>query len=496
MVVRPPRCRTEPNHRTSSRDTKPQYARQWITTASAGEARAPHACVHIGCLHSPPQNRFCDIVPTVISHMSNCKRWRFVLVAAAVGLLCVPLISAKALATPPAPMIGIVNPTGGSTVEGTVLIEAVAQAGAGDYPERVEFYDGVNSIGSVDCEKQESCTASIKWAATGLTGQHTLTAQVYTADELSSTSAPVAINVVSPSPSVSVTSPTAGSIVKGDVTVAVSGETAPSQNEYPTELYVYDGVNQVGSVRCQGQRTCTGTVTWHATGLSGAHTLTARIETSRELSTTSSGVAVNVVTPPPSVRITGPAATSRLGGTLIVTVVGDTDPALMEYPTYIHVYDGGSEIGEIRCQGQQTCSGSLQWNTHGLRGPQSLFARIYTSREVSATSRHLVIGVPPRRHLKSVNATCHLATSHLLDHRPDHGLCVVTGAPVGTSAAIQYQNHIGKWVTVVRGHIADGGRFKFVLHGAGRARFALTLLVEASSASAAHRSAIGTLRVT
>ncbi len=69
-------------------------------------------------------------------------------------------------------MVTVTSPTAGSMVKGTVRIEADATAGAGDYPTGVTFYDGVNEIEHVRCEAQQSCTATIEWNATGLSGQH------------------------------------------------------------------------------------------------------------------------------------------------------------------------------------------------------------------------------------------------------------------------------------------------------------------------------------
>lgn len=405
---------------------------------------------------------------------------------------------AASAAAPPPPTIAITTPSEGATVKGTVTIEAVAKAGAGDQLTSISFYDGVNHIEDFECEDQETCTATIKWEATGLSGPHTLTARADTHANLSTTSAPVTVTVLSPPPTVAITAPAGGATVKGTVSISASGATDPSQVDYPTEITIYDGINIVGHIECQGQQTCQGSVGWRATGLSGTHTLTAQIRTHNRLEATSPPVTVHVLSPPPTVTITSPHGGARLGGTLTVTVSGATDPSQVDYPTSINVFDGVSEIGEISCQGQQSCAGSLRWNTRGLTGAHTLIAVIHTHTNRSANSGPVVVGVSPRRRpapKPAATASCHLAAPTVpLRHR-DHGVCVVHGAPAGTRVEVQYRKGAGAWRTVVRGHVGRHGRFHFVLHGSSPADYALTLLIDSSGVSSAARVTIGTLQI-
>jgi hypothetical protein len=425
-------------------------------------------------------------------------RSKLLLVGSLLSAVCLALAPGAARAETPPPTVAITGPTEGSMVKGVVTIDATARAGAGDHIGSISFYDGVNHIGDYYCENQESCTASVHWEATGLSGPHSLTARADTEAGLSTTSAPVTVTVVSPPPTVSITAPANGATVKGTVTVSASAATDPSQVDYPTEISFYDGVNDIGHIDCQGQQTCQGAVSWPATGLSGAHTLTARVNTNDSLTVTSAPVTVNVVSPPPTVRITRPGSGAALGGTLTVSVVGSTDPSQMDYPTGMTVFDGTSEIGSINCQGQQSCAGSLSWNTKGLTGQHALTAVIHTNTGRTATSPRVIVGGSPqrrRRALPAAGASCHLASLAVpLRHR-DRGLCTIRGAPTGTRVAIQYRNRAGGWTTVVRGHVARGGRFHFSLHGVRRSSYTLAILIYASRASAAARVPFGTLHI-
>src|SRR5579863_2648891 len=152
------------------------------------------------CLHFPPRMRCWKI---------DRPRAGILLL----GLLAVagPLArAAPSAADPPPPTVAILVPANGATVEGVVKVEAIARAGAGDQLSSISFYDGVNHIEDFECEGQESCTATVTWEATGLSGQHALTARADTRANLSSTSAPVTVTVLSPPPAVSIAAPTGG----------------------------------------------------------------------------------------------------------------------------------------------------------------------------------------------------------------------------------------------------------------------------------------------
>ncbi len=405
-------------------------------------------------------------------------------------VLLLGVASAHAAATA---SVAITSPTEGSTVKGTVTITAVASAGAGDHPTSVVFDDGASEIGSVDCEGSNPCTATERWHASGLSGTHTLTAHAYTEEGGSAASAGVSVDVVSPPPTVSITSPGNGATVEGTVPVAITAATDPSQEDYPTEIDVYDGANEIGSVDCQQQQTCQGTVNWRATGLSGVHSLTARAYTYAGLSVTSAADSVTVLSPPPSVTITSPRPGARLGGNITVAVSAQTDPSQADYPTSISVFDGSNEIGEIECQQQQTCSGTLVWRTHGLSGRHTLAAVVYTETGRSAVSPHVIVGGSPP-HPRYAPVHCHLSSYAVRVRHHVRGLCTMPGGPAGTKVAIQYRVR-GRWTTVASGVVTANGTYRFTLRGASRPGYSVSALVSANRLYTATRTAIGVLRV-
>ena len=270
--------------------------------------------------------------------------------------------SAPARAATSPPSVSISSPSNGSTVKGSVTITATATANSGDEVVRINFNDGANGLSSYYCDGGQTCTGSIQWDATGLSGQHSITASASTYDGYESTSSAVVVNVQSPAPTVTIDSPKAGATVAGTITVQASAATDPSQSDYPDRISVSDGVNSIGDIYCQGQQTCSGSVQWQATGLSGPHTLTATVQTDNELVVTSPGTTVTVVSPPPTVRITSPHTGALLGRVIRVSAAGKTDPSQNDYPSRISISDGANSIGDIYCQGQQTCSGSVEWD--------------------------------------------------------------------------------------------------------------------------------------
>jgi hypothetical protein len=333
----------------------------------------------------------------------------------------------------------------------------------------------------------------VSWAATGLSGLHSLTAKASTDDGLSTTSAATVVTVVSPPPTVAITAPIAGKTVAGQITVTVGGQTDPSQADYPTSITVYDGVNSIGSTGCQGQPTCQTSFQWNATGLTGPHVLTARITTYNEVTATSAPVAVTIASPPPTVAITSPKPGSPLKTKIRVSVSGQTDPSQVDYPISISVYDGTTPIGSVNCQGQQKCAGSVIWDASEARGAQVLKATILTHNEVSASSKAVRIGgSPPKR---SVSMTCHLATFTAKVKHNDPGFCAVVGAPAGAPASIRFKTPSGSWSTAVTGHVLASGRFVFTLKGKVPASYDLWVLVDATSKSHTATKHLGLLRI-
>lgn len=416
---------------------------------------------------------------------------KHVVLVVGAALFAAVALSSSASADSSPPSVAITAPTAGSTVKGTIAVTASVQANGGDDIDYVDFDDGANGIGEADCGGEPTCTASIQWDTTGLTGQHTLTATAETNDGFESTSSAVSITIVSPAPTVEITSPKQGATVARKTEIDVTAATDTSQSDYPTYLDIDDGVNGIGEIDCQGQQTCQGSVDWDATGLSGPHTLTATVQTNRGVSATSPGISVKVVSPGPTVKILSPRAGATLHPHMTIRVWGATSPSQTDYPTSIDVSDGQDGIGEIDCQGQRVCEGSVQWDTQGVRGGQTLRATISTNRGLSATSRPLRVGAVVKR---TVEASCTLSTSVANVGQTVFGHCSLPAVPAGTAVAILYGS-AGALSTAVSGQVEAAGKFAFKLRGSRKTTFNLWVQVATSARTAATRRHIGTLTI-
>ncbi len=405
---------------------------------------------------------------------------------------CLFILTPDAAAASP-PSVQITSPTSGATVEGTIRIEASATATPGDHPEAINFYDGVNNIGSASCEGQQTCQGYVLWEATGLSGLHTLTARAVTAEGESETSAPINVTVVSPPPSVRITSPTAGATVAGTVMVSVEAATDPSQEDYPSDIVVYDGVNTLGDVECQGQQTCQGQVEWPATGLTGTHNLTAKVATHRRLSVTSTPLPVTVLSPSPTVTITHPRTGAPLRGTISIAVSAATDPTQADYPTSITVYDAESEIGSLECQGQRTCGGTVAWGTSGLKGTQAIHATVHTRTGREATSKTVYVGGYPS--LPHARVSCRIASLRVPVRYGDRVSCVAANLPAGTAVAIQYRTASHHWASLFHEQVPADGHFIFTVRGKRRSTIQLSVIIARTSHYSATRIPVGTLHI-
>ena len=388
--------------------------------------------------------------------------------------------------------VSITSPTAGATIDGTITLTALASEAPNlGSVDSITFYDGANKIGYYLCTTAaQPCAASVTWDGSGLSGQHSLTAvAVGFLNGAQTTSAPVAVTVVSPPPTVSITGPTAGSTVSGAIAVTATAATDASQSDYPTTIVLSDGVNALGDITCEAQSTCQGSVKWNATGLTGPHTLTATVQTHTGLTATSTPVMVTVLSPGPTVRILSPAAGASLGRKIHIGVSGRTDPTQVDYPTSIKVYDGAQSIGVVRCQGQETCTGSVSWDARKLTGEQQLVAVIRTHTQRSAMSAPVDVGVA----IKKIMPRCTLSSLSVAVGQPVRGQCTLTGAPTGTYVAVQYRSN-GRWLTVVSGDVSRG-RFVFTLLDSQPTTTDLWVFVSGTSRTRPARTRIGTLRV-
>ena len=336
---------------------------------------------------------------------------RSVMPAAARGLavLVVLAVSVTGLGSParaavaPGASVTITSPAADESVGGTlaVAVSASTDPAQADDPWYVElFQDGV-LLDTEFCGVRpvaEVCDVGFTWDTTGLSGSHTLLARLTTEAGDTALSGAVTVSVTSPGPTAVVTSPAAGTTVQGTVTVAATGSTDPSQTDEPWYVELFDGGVQIDTEYCGAVRpvteVCDVTYAWDTTGLTGTHTLLARVTTVTGRTAVSAPVTITVVSPSPAVVITTPAAGAVVRGTATIAVTGSTDPSQTDEPSYVEVFADGSLLdtqfcGDVRPV-TEVCDVTYGWDTTGLAGRHTLSARVSTLNGRTATTSRTV----------------------------------------------------------------------------------------------------------
>jgi Big-like domain-containing protein len=204
-------------------------------------------------------------------------------------------------------VVTITSPTSGSTVGGTIPVNASATGLGGLIVQAVQFkVDGAN-IGAED----GSTPYSVQWnTKTVSNGSHTLTAIARDTVGGQWSSDPVTVTVFNDliAPTVAMTAPTAGAVIRG---AAGLSATATDNVGVVGVQFRLDGAN----VGAEDTSSPYG-VSWNtATATDGAHTLSAVARDAAGNTATSAGVPVVVDNTAPTVTISDPAAGAMVTGT-------------------------------------------------------------------------------------------------------------------------------------------------------------------------------------
>ncbi|BEP15317.1 hypothetical protein acdb102_36280 [Acidothermaceae bacterium B102] len=203
-------------------------------------------------------------------------RLRLLLLASTLVLgVLAPLTPALATA---GDTVSITSPTAGATATGIVTVNVQAAAVTPTAGDTVQLLvDNVQYGAARSCVSTAlPCLVTFAWDSTGLSGTHTLVAVL--SSNGSTQSAPVTVTAVNPAPTVTLSAPTPGQVVKGTLTVTALGTVDLTQNDAPVSLQLLiDGVKYGLPAACNVQigtaKTCLGTFTVPTTGSSGLHSV-------------------------------------------------------------------------------------------------------------------------------------------------------------------------------------------------------------------------------
>ena len=243
------------------------------------------------------------------------------------------------------PVVNVTTPTAGSTLRGTVAVNANASDNVGVVG--VQFLVDGAPLGSEDT----TAPYSVTWnTATASNSAHALTARARDAAGNVTTSVAATVTVDNALPTVTIASPAGGATVSGSVTVTASA----ADNVGVTGVqFRLDGAS-LGAE----DTTAPYSFSWNTTSIAnGAHTLTAVARDGASNQTTSAAVAVTVSndTTPPTVSMSSPPSGFVVSGTWLVQATASDNVAVVGVQFRMDGADLGAE--------DTTAPYSVTWNT-------------------------------------------------------------------------------------------------------------------------------------
>ena len=314
------------------------------------------------------------------------------------------------------PTISLTAPTNGDIypAPATVTLKANASDTDGTIA-KVEFYNGANLIGS----KAQS-PYSYDWTDVAA-GNYTITAKAYDDAGVITTSG--AVNVtVNALPTVTITSPTSGSISNAPATLNIAANASDSAGGTITKVDFYNGTTLLGS-----DTTAPYSFNWTSVP-AGDYILTAKAYDNLNGTTTSSEVNVTV-NALPTVSITSPTGGSisnAPGSFNITATASDTDGTISK----VEFYKGATLLGT-----STTSPYSYAWSGVAA-GSYSLTAKAYDNTGAITTSSAVVVTVNA---LPTVAITS--PTSGSISNAPGSFTITATASDTdGTIAKVEFYN--------------------------------------------------------
>jgi len=297
---------------------------------------------------------------------SNVAAGSYTLTAMAYDNHNITAVSASANITVDAPpTVSITAPTPGQvfTAPATITINATAGDSDGTIT-KVEFYNGGTLLGT-----DSTSPYSYTWSNVA-SGSYTLTAKAYDNSNVTTTSS--GVNVISDTaPTVSITSPTGGTVFTAPATITINANAGDSDGTI-SKAEFYQGSTLIGTVS-----TSPYSYTWSNVA-SGSYTLTAKAYDNNNITTTSSGV--NVISDTaPTVSLTAPANNTNYIASASVALsatASDSDGTISK----VEFYQGSTLIGTV-----STSPYNYTWNSVAM-GNYSLTAKAYDNNNITTTS--------------------------------------------------------------------------------------------------------------
>lgn len=272
-----------------------------------------------------------------------------------------------------APAVSVTSPSASAAIFGTVTLVASASDNVGVVG--VQFaLDGQNVGGQIT-----SAPYTMAWDSTTVAdGNHSITAAAWDLAGNTATSSPVTVAVDNSAPTVSLTSPSNGSVVTGVVPVSASASALVSQ----VGFYL-DGATLIGTATSSPY-----SVNWNTSGLiqGSSHTVSAVAYGINGKTAPSSAVTVVIKdTTPPTVAVTSPANKASVSGAVTISASASDNVGVVKVGFYV---DGALLTTDV------APPYSAAWNTNtAALGSHALTARAYDQAGNSTTSAAVSVNV-------------------------------------------------------------------------------------------------------
>jgi subtilisin family serine protease len=273
--------------------------------------------------------------------------------------------------TPPSAVI--TSPAEGTTVEGTVIVNAEASDNFG--VQRVELYDGGDLVATDD-----RAPYSLSWATWPVpNGSHALTVRAYDVAGNVATSAPinVLVNNDHTPPQASFLSPASGATVEQTITLEVSA----SDDRGVTRVEFFVDGTPIGS-----KASAPYTLSWNArTVTNGSHVLSATAQDAAGNVSSQASVSVTVDNDllPPQTSLTAPSSGTTLSGQVSVSATASDNRQV----AYVVFSAGGYWIGT-----DSTPPYSVYWDTREVpNGTYEVTSTAYDAAGLSTTSAPVTV---------------------------------------------------------------------------------------------------------
>jgi subtilisin family serine protease len=274
-----------------------------------------------------------------------------------------------------APTTSITSPTNGQTVTGIVNVQAIAQDNTG--VTRVELYQDGNLIGT-----STSAPYTFSWNTNTVSaGSHTLVTRAYDFSNNVGSSAPVNVTVQGDTvlPTTSITSPTAGQIVNGNVVVQVNAQ----DNVGVTQVELYQDGQLIGT-----KTSAPYTFNWNTDAVSeGSHTLSSRALDAAGNTGNSAPVTVTVKHDiiSPTTSIASPTNGQTVTGVVSVQVNAQDNVGV----TKVELYQDNNLIGT-----KTTAPYTFNWDTDAItNGSHTLVSKAYDASGNTGSSSPVTVTV-------------------------------------------------------------------------------------------------------